>query len=61
MAGLFWIQSLFQKLELHTFSPHILWCDNLSTFYLITNLAFHAQTKYIEIDFHYVREHIFQM
>jgi hypothetical protein len=48
--------------ELGVRSPKFarLWCDNLGATYLSANPVFHARTKHIEVDFHFVRERVAQ-
>lgn len=53
---LVWIQHLFQELGIGVNNTPVLWCDNMSAGALSSNPVFHARTKHIEIDVHYVRE-----
>ncbi|CAL9031012.1 unnamed protein product [Prunus brigantina] len=51
-----WIQQLLQELHVSLPSPSLLWCNNSSSIALASNPIFHAGTKHIDVDYHYVRE-----
>jgi histone deacetylase 1/2 len=53
-AELIWIQSLLQKLGISQSRPPVLWCENIGATYLSSNPVFHARTKHIEVDYHFV-------
>ena len=57
-AEIIWIQSLLQELGIRSPPAAVLWCDNLGATYLSANPIFHARTKHIEIDYHFVRERV---
>ena len=59
-AEFIWIKSLLQELRIPLQRSHILWCDNIGATYLAANPVFHAQTKHIEIGYHFVREQVKQ-
>lgn len=59
-AEIMWIQKLLTELKIDHPPAARLWCDNLGAKYLSANPVFHARTKHIDIDFHFVREWVAQ-
>jgi histone deacetylase 1/2 len=57
-AEAIWVDSLLKELGVTRQRTPMLWCDNLGATYLTANPVFHARTKHIEIDFHFVRERV---
>ena len=57
-AEIIWVQSILKELGMKNTKAPCLWCDNLGATYLSANPVFHARTKHIEIDFHFVRERV---
>jgi histone deacetylase 1/2 len=57
---LIWVEALLRELGVRLYQKSCLWCDNLGATYLSANPVFHARTKHIEIDYHFVRERVAQ-
>ena len=53
-----WIQSLLSKLQVPLLETPITWCDNQSATAITANPVYHARTKHIEIDLHFVRDQV---
>jgi hypothetical protein len=52
-----WLQMVIHELGLMV-PVTTLWCDNLGATFLASNPTFHAPTKHIELNYHFVREKV---
>jgi histone deacetylase 1/2 len=59
-AEVMWIQILMDELKIPCPRAARLWCDNMGAKYLSSNPVFHARTKHVEVDFHFVRDRVLQ-
>ena len=57
-AEILWIRSLLAELWISTSSMTMLWCDNLGATFLSANPVFHARTKHVEVDYHFIRDRV---
>jgi hypothetical protein len=57
-AELIWVEAVLDELGVLLKEKPCLWCHNLGAAYLLANPVFHARTKHIEIDYHFVRERV---
>jgi hypothetical protein len=59
VAEMYWLRMLFKELTIPLVNQPCLWVDNLGALSLSSNPVFHARTKHIEVDYHFIREKIF--
>jgi EAL domain-containing protein (putative c-di-GMP-specific phosphodiesterase class I) len=57
-AEIMWIQTLLDELDIPHPTTASIWCDNFGATYLSVNPVFHARTKHIKVDYHFVREQV---
>ncbi|XP_073353640.1 uncharacterized protein [Aegilops tauschii subsp. strangulata] len=53
-----WLRQLLQELLCEVTKSTLVNCDNVSAVYLAANPVHHRRTKHIELDIHFVREHV---
>ena len=53
-----WLSTLLGDLGVQVDEQVVIHCNNLSSIQLARNPVFHAQTKHIEVHYHYVRERV---
>lgn len=57
-AEIIWVQTLLKEIGIDSPAKVHLWCDNMGAKHLASNPVFHARTKHIEVDYHFVRERV---
>lgn len=56
VAELCWFCYLFRELSITLCTPPCVFVDSISALYMAANPIFHARTRHIEIDYHFIRE-----
>jgi hypothetical protein len=51
-----WLRRLLQDVGEEQKEPTMIRCDNQSSINIAKNLIFHARTKHVEAQYHFVRE-----
>lgn len=58
VAELLWMKSLLEELHIPIIQIPARYCDNSGVVQLAANPILHARTKNVEIDLHFVRDHV---
>lgn len=57
-AEVMWIKGLLHKQLVQIVATPAMWCDNQRAIALATNPIYHAKTKHIELDIHFIQEKV---
>jgi hypothetical protein len=55
---LIWLQHLLRDIGMSKYAPTILRCDNQGAISLARNPSHHAKTKHVDVQLHFIRDHI---
>ncbi|XP_019059752.1 PREDICTED: uncharacterized protein LOC109117278 [Tarenaya hassleriana] len=55
---LLWLSALLKELHISCPQPFTIFCDNQSALHLTNNPVHHERSKHIELDCHFIRDHI---
>jgi hypothetical protein len=58
VAECIWLRQLLGELQCSVSKATVVFCDNVSAFYMLQSPVHHKRTKYIELDIHFVRERV---
>jgi hypothetical protein len=53
-----WLQYLLKDLGMSKYAPTTLLCDNQGTISLAKNPTHHAKTKHVDVQLHFIRDHV---
>lgn len=53
-----WLEMILQDLNVNLDGIPLIFCDNVSALALSCNPVFHAKSKHIEVDFHFIRQRV---
>ncbi|KAI0494414.1 hypothetical protein KFK09_024548 [Dendrobium nobile] len=55
-SDIMWLHRLLHEFKLSITTPTQVYCDNISAIALANNPFFHARTKHIEFNYHFIRD-----
>ena len=58
VAECVWLRQLLRELRCAVTSATLVYCNDISAVYLSSNPVHHRGTKHVELDIHFVREHV---
>ena len=60
ICELLWVKRIVQDLGLRHLEPMILHCDNKAAIAIANNPVQHDRTKHVEVDRHFIKDHLNQ-